>query len=103
MATRCARDVGEFTRVMTGFCMFYRLLTYEARAASAMSHVPGDNQKLSLLPRVSAQTRAQIVRRIDSLGSQGFTADIFPDPWQGDVVCELVAGRDIEDVRAVAS
>jgi hypothetical protein len=42
MATRCARDVGEFTRVMTGFCMFYRLLTYEARAAaraaSAMSH-----------------------------------------------------------------
>ena len=34
MATRCARDVGEFTRVMTGFCMFYRLLTHEARAAA---------------------------------------------------------------------
>jgi hypothetical protein len=79
MATRCARDVGEFTRVMTGFCMFYRLLTYEARAVSAMSHAPGDNRKLSLLPRVSAQTRAQIVRRIDSLGSQGFTNEVIAD------------------------
>jgi hypothetical protein len=83
MATRCARDVGEFTRVMTGFCMFYRVLTYEARAAaraaSAMSHAPGDTPRLSLLPRVSAETRAHMVRRIDSLGSQGFTNEVIAD------------------------
>jgi hypothetical protein len=32
-----------------------------------------------MLPRVSAQTRAQIVRRIDSLGSQGFTNEVIAD------------------------
>jgi hypothetical protein len=79
MATRCARDVGEFARVMTGFCMFYRLLTFEARAAFAISHAPGDTRTLSLLPRVSAETRAQIVRRIDSLGSQGFTNEVITE------------------------
>jgi hypothetical protein len=44
-----------------------------------MSHAPGDTPKLSLLPRVSAETRAQIVRRIDSLGSQGFTNEVIAD------------------------
>jgi hypothetical protein len=65
MAARCARDVGNFARVMTGFCMFYRVLSAQARASS-----DPDKQRLSLLPRVSAATRAEIVRRIDAIGSQ---------------------------------
>src|ERR1700724_4613842 len=32
MAARCARDVGNFARVMTWFCMFYRVLSAQARA-----------------------------------------------------------------------
>ena len=46
VAARCARDVGDFARIMTGFCLFYRLLTAEARA------VPGNTgaaRQLSLL------------------------------------------------------
>jgi hypothetical protein len=27
MAARCARDVGDFARILTGFYVFYRLLT----------------------------------------------------------------------------
>jgi hypothetical protein len=30
MAARCARDVGNFARVMTGFCVFYRVLSAHA-------------------------------------------------------------------------
>ena len=67
MAARCARDVGNFARVMTGFCMFYRVLSAQARAGLGASSDP-DKQRLSLLPRVSAATRAEIVRRIDTIG-----------------------------------
>jgi hypothetical protein len=65
IATRCARDVGDFLRVMTGFCMFYRLLNAQAQGTS--------------LPRVSDGTRADIVKRIDSIGSQAFTRDAIAD------------------------
>ncbi len=79
MATRCARDVGDFGRVMTAFCMFYRLLSLEAYAAAGMSRVPGDTRKLSVLPRVSAETRAEVAQRIDSLGSQEFTREAIAE------------------------
>jgi hypothetical protein len=75
MAARCARDVGDFARIMTGFCMFYRLLTAEARAARRTSPDLGDRQQFSLLPRVSPATRAALVKRIDAIGSKAFTRE----------------------------
>src|SRR5882757_10449032 len=75
MAARCARDVGDSVRIMTGFCMFYRLLTAEARAALGASRDLGDRQDMSLLPRVSPGTRADIVKRIDAIGSKKFTRE----------------------------
>ena len=79
MATRCARDVGNFTRMMTGFCMFYRLLTAEARAAISATVGAADRQPLPLLPRVSTGTRAAIVNRIDSIGSKEFTRETIAE------------------------
>jgi hypothetical protein len=75
IASRCARDVGDPERILTGFCMFYRLLTVEARAALGTSSGAGERQQLPLLPRVSAETRADIVRRIDAVGSHEFTRE----------------------------
>ncbi len=72
MATRCARDVGDFARTMTGFCMFYRVLTVEARAALAPAEDQG-TQQFALLPRVSPATRMEIVSRIDAIGAEEFT------------------------------
>jgi len=74
MATRCARDVGESTRIMTGFCLFYRLLTAQARATAGVSHAGPAQRELPALPRVSAATRADIVRQISTLGSREFTS-----------------------------
>ncbi len=79
IASRCARDVGDFARIMTGFCMFYRLLTAEARAAIGPSHGAGDSRHLSLLPRVSAATRTDIVKRIGALGSKEFTREAIAE------------------------
>jgi hypothetical protein len=79
MARRCARDVGEFARIMTGFCMFYRLLAIEARASSVASGRPGGGPQLSLLPRVSAATRAGIVKRIEAIGSKEFTREAIAE------------------------
>src|SRR5579859_5709934 len=73
MAARCARDVGDFERTMTGFCFFYRLLTAAARVSlRSVADVAGPFQ-LSVLPHVTAATRAAILGRIDALGSQEFT------------------------------
>ena len=74
MATRCARDVGDSMRIMTGFCLFYRLLTAQARATAGVSPVGPAQQQLAALPRVSAATRADIVKQIGMLGSQEFTS-----------------------------
>ena len=83
MARRCARDVGEFSRIMTGFCMFYRLLSAEAQAAVGTSRELRDSQTdsplRSLVPRVSAGTRELIVRRIDSVGSRDFTRETIAE------------------------
>lgn len=74
MATRCARDVGDATRIMTGFCLFYRLLTAQARATAGVSQVGPAQRQLPVLPHVSAATRAAIVKQISALGSQEFTS-----------------------------
>ena len=75
MAKRCARDVGDFNRTMTGFCMFYRLLTAEARAGMNASERPGAHHSTSMLPRVSPMTRAAVAERIERVGSTEFTRD----------------------------
>ena len=63
MMTRCADDISTSTTgVMTGFAMFYRLLTAEARTTQGL-----------VLPRVTAETRARIVDEITELGEDQFT------------------------------
>lgn len=74
IAARCARDVGNPTRVMGHFYIFYRLLAAEAQAA--LGTLPeSERLQLSLLPRVSGATRSSIVERIDAEGSHRFTRD----------------------------
>jgi hypothetical protein len=97
MAVRCAHDVGEFPRIMTGFCMFYRLLTTEARGALGAASRGGDTQQLSLLPRVSAATRADMVRRIDALGSHEFTREALGGLEQNNPELLLMAHNFAED------
>ena len=83
MASRCARDVGNFDRTMTGFCFFYRLLTAEARVSlHSAAEGPGAVQ-FSLLPHVTTAIRAAIVGRIDALGSQEFTRVTLSE-WERD-------------------
>ena len=79
IASRCARDVGDFARIMTGFCMFYRLLMAEARASLGAPVEPGGNRQLALLPRVSPATRTDIVRRIGAVGSREFTREAIAE------------------------
>jgi hypothetical protein len=75
MAERCARDVGDFNRIMTGFCMFYQLLNAEARAGMNASERLGVRHSTSMLPRVSPMTRASVAERIERVGSTEFTRD----------------------------
>jgi len=73
IAERWARDVGNPARMMSGFYMFYGLLRSESRAAgTAVPSLPPATE-FALLPRVSAETRAEIVKRIDAVGSESFT------------------------------
>lgn len=73
IATRCAADIGSFDEIMTGFCMFYRVLTVEARLADAGA------ASGTLLPRVSPATRVGIVQQIAATGSQRFTDDVITE------------------------
>jgi hypothetical protein len=75
MAKRCARDVGDFNRIMNGFCMFYRLLNAEARAGMNASERRIEHHPTSMLPRVSPMTRASVAERIERVGSTEFTRD----------------------------
>lgn len=73
IAERWARDVGNPAQMMSGFFMFYGLLRSQSRAPdTAMTSVP-PGAEFAWLPRVSAETRAQIVKRIDAIGSESFT------------------------------
>jgi hypothetical protein len=95
MAARCARDVGEFTRVMTGFCMFYRLLTAQARAA--LGAAGAGSEQFSLLPRVSGATRDAIVKRIDAAGSHEFTRQAIAELERGNPELLLMSHNFAED------
>ena len=68
MAARWAAELDARSPLMTAFGMFYRLLTAEARA-------PLDAGALSPLPRVSPETRDQIVARIDEVGGDIFVEE----------------------------
>jgi hypothetical protein len=72
MAAKCAADLGNPTKVMVGFCMFYRLLVGQ------LPGVPGA-RVLTPLPRVTAQTRAQLVAEIDEKGPEAFTRDALAE------------------------
>lgn len=75
MARRCARDVGDSSHIMNGFCMFYRLLNDEARAGLNASERRMEYHAMSMLPRVSAMTRAGVAEHIERIGSAQFTRD----------------------------
>lgn len=60
MASRCARDVGDHDRIITGFCMFYRILAQSARAEGAV------------IPRIAPDTRDIIVAMMDEFGTDTF-------------------------------
>lgn len=68
MALKCARSLGDHNKIMLGFCMFYRLLLTSAAADSECDW-------LSPLPRVTEQTRNDIVRAIDRTGPEEFTTE----------------------------
>ena len=78
MAARCARDLGDSPRVMTGFCLFYRLLTVEARAAVGTSP-QATGEQWGPLPRVSPGARESILRRIEAVGSSEFTREVIAE------------------------
>ena len=66
MATKWAREAKDGERLLTAFAMFYRLLAAETLARLEAG-------ALSALPRVSSETREQIVARIDEIGSEEFS------------------------------
>lgn len=68
IASRCARDAGDATKVMVGFGAFYWSLSLEARAAVR-------NPALAALPRVSPRSRDVLVDEIDDKGPARFAAD----------------------------
>ncbi len=72
MARKCAADVGDESRIMVGFGMFYKLLV------SASSDGVG-NAALHALPTVTGQTRDALVREIDEDGADAFTIKALAD------------------------
>jgi hypothetical protein len=72
MASKCASSLGRNPRIMTAFGMFYRLILAPA--------VPdGQHSMLNPLPRVTPETRDEIVRQIDRMGAEAFTVSIIED------------------------
>jgi hypothetical protein len=68
MAIKCAADVGDPSKIMVGFGMFYRLLVAQSSSAGASSQI-------NPLPRVTAETREAIVAEIDEKGPEAFTLE----------------------------
>ena len=68
MASRWAKGARQAGLLMTGFGMFYRLMT-------AQSSAPLDPQPLSPLPRISAKTRDLLVERMASIGDEAFVQE----------------------------
>jgi len=102
MAVRCARDVGgpvESQQVMNGFLFFYRLLSNEAHAAAGVSRDSARGPTLGLLPRVSAETRAAMVKRIDALGPVEFTRQATAEMEHGNPELLIMAHDFAEGQR----
>ena len=68
MAIKWAREGKDGERLLTAFGMFYRLLAAETLA-------PLESSALSTLPRVSSETREEIVARIDEIGNEEFSRE----------------------------
>jgi hypothetical protein len=72
MATKCAVDLGNPTKVMVGFSMFYRLLIGQFPAVA-------DARMLVPVPRITVETRALLVTAIDEKGSHAFTMEAIDE------------------------
>lgn len=97
IAMRCARDVGDFHRIMTGFCMFYRLLAAEAQGCARQLGLEDGGRQISLLPRVQPATRSEVVKRIDALGSTEFIREALDDLERHNPELLLTAHHFAED------
>lgn len=97
IARRCARDVGDFHRIMAGFCMFYRLLATEAQGCARQHGFEEGGRSISLLPRVRPATRAEVVKRIDAVGSKEFTREALDDLERHNPELLLTAHHFAED------
>ena len=75
MAARCAGEVGDARRIMSGFCMFYRLLIAQAVRSHPPTTASGVAVALNPLPRVTEMTRAALVAEIDQRGTEAFIRD----------------------------
>jgi len=71
MAVRCAADLSSPAKLMVGFGMFYRLLDLNQPVRGTAT--------LMLVPRVSVETREQLVAEIDKKGSEAFTRGAIAD------------------------
>ena len=71
MARKCAEDVGDPSKTMVWFGMFYRLLTAQAHADVGSLMNP--------LPRITAETREEIVGELDEQGAEAFTLEAIKD------------------------
>src|SRR5580704_17530248 len=72
MAAKCAADIGDTSKTMVGFGMFYRLLMAQALASDKRSLI-------NPLPRVTMETRKTIIGEIDDKGPEAFTLDVIED------------------------
>jgi hypothetical protein len=72
MASKCAADVGNSSKIIIGLGMFYRLLDAQASGVNGKSI-------LSPLPRVTPEARDILVRGLDEEGSEAFTMRIIQD------------------------
>ena len=72
MAAKCAAELENPAKVMVGFGVFYRLLI------GPLPVVAGA-RVLTPLPRVSVETRAQLVAEIDDKGSETFTTEAIAE------------------------
>jgi hypothetical protein len=68
MATKSARDSSDPKRILSGFCMFYRLLTAQVLLDCPPDAITDMLTALNPLPRTTVQTRAAIVAAIDENG-----------------------------------
>ena len=76
MAVKCATDIGDPHRMLTGFGMFYWLLVAQSPVST---HAP----TLNPLPRVTPEIRHELVRQIDEQGSEAFIMQAIEDLEQG--------------------